>query len=244
MKHIFSKSHTNRERGIEMALDELRVTRNREDYIGACLYVAKNLIDDKSASVLLATFNLITEMLKKLKPQQSSYNQPLVDEILEKMSDYLGHTNEKIRHTVEDAFGNVFPMYHLIGKDSCYRGLTIIGKRDKPPKVLAGRLKALNKLVTDYQLGRDYESVINFAVKYADDKNKDVRTWAIILLASIAGEIGYNRLQPHLKNLRPPIIKSIEEKLDEAGNEPSNFDEKPAKPRTTGKSAREKPQEF
>jgi hypothetical protein len=88
---------------------------------------------------------------------------------------------------VEDAFGNIFPMYHLIGKDSCYRALTIIGKRDKPPKILAGRLKALNKLVVDYQLGKDYETVINYGVKYADDKNNDVRTWAINLLCSISG---------------------------------------------------------
>ncbi len=99
----------------------------------------------------------MTEMLKKLKPQQSSYNQPLVDYILDKMSDYLGHVNEKIRAIVEDAFGNIFPMYHLIGKDNCYRALASIGKRDKPPKILAGRLKALNKLVIDYQLGKDYD---------------------------------------------------------------------------------------
>ena len=55
--------------------------------------MVKNLIDDKIASVLLGCFGLLTEMLKKLKPQHSSYNQPLVDYILEKMSDYLGHTN-------------------------------------------------------------------------------------------------------------------------------------------------------
>ena len=39
----------------------------------------------------------------------------------------------------------------------------------------------------DYQLGKDYESVINFAVKYADDKSSEVRTGAINLLCSIAG---------------------------------------------------------
>jgi len=95
-------------------------------------------------------------MLKKLKPQPSTYYQPMVDYILEKMGDYLGHTNEKIRATADDAYCNVFPMYHLIGKDSCYKALTVIGKRDRPPKILAGRIKALNKIVVDYQLGRDY----------------------------------------------------------------------------------------
>ena len=77
-------------------------------------------------------------------------------------------------------------MYHLIGKESCYRALTVIGKRDKPPKILAGRLKTLNRLVTDYELGGNYESVVQYAVKYADDKNNDVRTWSINLLCAIA----------------------------------------------------------
>lgn len=75
----------------------------------------------------------------------------------------------------------------------------------------------MNKIVREYQLGKDYEDVIKYAVKYADDKNNDVRVAAINLLCSIAAEIGYNSLQPFLKSLRPPIIKSIEEKLDEAG---------------------------
>jgi hypothetical protein len=83
------------------------------------------------------------------------------------------------------------------------------GKREKPPKVLGGRLKMINKIVKEHQLGRDYEDIIKYAVKYADDKNNDVRTGAISVLASIASEITYNALQPYLKNLRPPILKSI-----------------------------------
>jgi hypothetical protein len=67
----------------------------------------------------------------------------------------------------------------------------------------------LTKLIKTYQLGRDYDEVIKYAVKYADDKNNEVRSGAINVLCSIAGEIGYNTLQPSLKTLRPPIIKSI-----------------------------------
>lgn len=51
------------------------------------------MIDDKIASVLISVITLMAEMLKKLKPQTNSYNQPLVDYILEKMADYLGHNN-------------------------------------------------------------------------------------------------------------------------------------------------------
>lgn len=54
-------------------------------------------------------------MMKKLKPQANPHNQPLVDYILEKMGDYLGHINEKIKNVTEDAYGN-FPMYHLTNK--------------------------------------------------------------------------------------------------------------------------------
>jgi len=46
---------------------------------------------------LIAVITLLAEMLKKLKPQPNSYNQPPVDYILEKMGEYLGHNNEKIK---------------------------------------------------------------------------------------------------------------------------------------------------
>jgi hypothetical protein len=81
-----------------MCLDELKTTRNREDYIGACLYVVKHLIDDKIATVLISTMGLMGEMMRKLKPRESTYNQPLVDYILERMADFLGHINEKVKN--------------------------------------------------------------------------------------------------------------------------------------------------
>jgi hypothetical protein len=56
------------------------------------------LIDDKIASVLYAAINLMGEMMKKLKPQANPHNQQLVDYILERIADYLGHINEKIKN--------------------------------------------------------------------------------------------------------------------------------------------------
>lgn len=69
----------------------------------------------------------------------------------------------------------------------CYKALTVLGKRDKPPKILTGRLKMIDTIVGNYQLGKNYEQVINFAVKYADDKNNDVRNSAISLICTISG---------------------------------------------------------
>lgn len=76
-----------------MVANQLKNTRNRQDFIAACLYVIKNLIDDKIASVLYAAINLMGEMMKKLKPQANPHNQQLVDYILQRIADYLGHIN-------------------------------------------------------------------------------------------------------------------------------------------------------
>lgn len=76
-----------------MVLEQLKATRNRQDFIAACLFVVKNLIDDKIAPVFIAATQLMGEMLKKLKPQGSSYNDPMVEYILDKMADNLGHMN-------------------------------------------------------------------------------------------------------------------------------------------------------
>jgi hypothetical protein len=78
------------------------------------------------------------------------------------------------------------PTYQLTNKDVCYDSLTKIGKREKPPKILSGRLKALSQIVGNFQLGKNYDSVIKYAIKYADDKNSDVRNAAIQLICTIS----------------------------------------------------------
>lgn len=116
----------------------------------------------------------------------------------------------------------------MTNKDVCYDSLTRVGKRDKPPKILSGRLRTLSQLVNGFQLGKNHESVIKYAVKYADDKNSDVRNSAIQLICAISNEIGYASMQPFLKGLRPQIIKSIEEKFHEGGGQDDrDHDERP-----------------
>jgi hypothetical protein len=65
------------------------------------------------------------------------------------------------------------------------------------------------KIVSEYQLGKSYEETIVYVVKYLDDKNNDLRTAAINAMVAISNEIGYNALQPFIKNVRPQIVKSI-----------------------------------
>ena len=79
------------------------------------------------------------------------------------------------------------PIYQLTNKDTCYKCLSMTYKREKPPKILTGRLKMISKIVAEYQLGKNYEDTIGYVVKYVDDKNNDVRSAAINALCVIAG---------------------------------------------------------
>lgn len=61
----------------------------------------------------------------------------------------------------------------------------MIHKREKPPKIVAGKLKMIAKIVTEYQLGNNYEDVVNYVVRYLDDKNNDVRGAAMNAICAI-----------------------------------------------------------
>ena len=44
----------------------------------------------------------------------------------------------------------------------------------------------IGKIVSEYQLGKNYEETIIYVVKYVDDKNNDVRTAAINAIVAIS----------------------------------------------------------
>jgi hypothetical protein len=52
---------------------------------------------------------------------------------------------------------------------------------------VAARLRAIEFMVRDFKLGKNFEEVIKYAVKYLDDKNNEVRSAAINLICAIAG---------------------------------------------------------
>jgi hypothetical protein len=128
------------------------------------------MIDDKNISVLLSTLDLFSIGMKKLKPIPVKPITLFIDEILERLSDYLGHPNDKVKRAAEEIYFTL-PSYELTNKEVCYESLTRIGKRDKPPKILTGRLKTLSQLVSSFQLSKNYENIIRYSLKYADDKN-------------------------------------------------------------------------
>lgn len=147
--------------------------------------MVKKLADDKNITVLLSVLDFFAIGMKKLKPPAGNPFSQFIDEILDKINDYLGHSNEKVRRTTEEVYLNL-PTYQLTNKDTCYESLTKQGKREKPPKILTGRLKMLNQLIGNFQMGKSYDTVIKYAIKYADDKNSDVRNTAIQLICTIS----------------------------------------------------------
>lgn len=83
-----------------MAKDELaNGSKNKNQTAEAALYVVKKLIDDKNISVLLGTLDLFATSMRKLKPPGGNPFSQFAEYILDKLNDYLGHSNEKVRRT-------------------------------------------------------------------------------------------------------------------------------------------------
>lgn len=120
------------------------------------LFAIKCVIDDRIASVLIAVLEVFDIFMRKMKPGANSNNLTYAEYIMERICDYLGHANQKIVSISETIYSNL-PVYQLTPKDVCYKCLTMTYKREKPPKIQAGRLKMITKIVNEYQLGKNYE---------------------------------------------------------------------------------------
>ncbi len=75
----------------------------------------------------------------------------------------------------------------------------------------------ISKIIAEYQLGKNYDDIIKYAVKYVDDKNNDIRNAAIGVIVEASKQMGYQQVQGYLKGVRPQIMKTIEEQLEDSG---------------------------
>lgn len=75
----------------------------------------------------------------------------------------------------------------------------------------------ISKIIAEYQLGKNYDDIIKYAVKYVDDKNNDIRNAAIGIIVEASKQMGYQQVQGYLKGVRPQIMKTIEEQLEDSG---------------------------
>lgn len=57
-------------------------------------------------------------------------------------------------------------------------------------------------------------------------------------ILAISNEIGYSAVQPFLKNVRPQVIKAIEQQMQNTeGDNNRNFDDRPIKSKTNPSNA-------
>lgn len=118
----------------------------------ASVFVVRKLMDDKIISVLVGLMDFFGMMMKKFKPAQIGAASKHVQYILEKLGDYIGHNNEKLRETCEDVLVSL-PAHPLTSRDLCY-DLLCEGISSKPPKVVTARLLMLSKMIGKYRLGK------------------------------------------------------------------------------------------
>lgn len=82
------------------------------------------------------------------------------------------------------------------------------------PRIVSGKLSMLSRLIEKYKLSSEVDDIIDFGKKYLEDKNSEVRTAAVNLMVTLSKEMGYENLYQDLENLKPQVIKMIEEKIE------------------------------
>ena len=127
--------------------------------------------------------------MKKFKPSPIGQSTRHIQGILEKLADYLSHNNEKFREECEDVFASL-PAHAITPLPMCYEVLCG-GSRDRPPKATTSRLAMLVRIMDKFPLTESADTVIDFATRYLEDKNSDVRTQAAEVMAKVSQEVGY-----------------------------------------------------
>jgi hypothetical protein len=86
--------------------------------------------------------------------------------------------------------------------------------REKMPRIVTGKLNMLSRLIDKYKISEEVDDLIDFGKRYLEDKNSDVRTAAVNFIASLSKEMGYENLYQDLQNLKPQVIKMIEDRIE------------------------------
>lgn len=77
----------------------------------------------------------------------------------------------------------------MTNKELCYDILcdsTHAAIKDKLPKITVGRLNMLNRIISKYTIGKSEKMILDFCKKFLEDKNSDIRSTAVNLMAKIS----------------------------------------------------------
>lgn len=80
---------------------------------------------------------------------------------------------------------------------------------EKVTKITAGRLNMIAAIIEKYHVSIEVDDLIDFGKKYLEDRNSEVRSAAINVIAKLSKEMGYENIYEDLKTVKPQLIKLI-----------------------------------
>jgi hypothetical protein len=69
-------------------------------------------------------------------------------------------------------------------------------------------------IIEKYHISIEVDDLIDFGKKYLENRNNEVRSAAINMIAKLSKEMGYENIYDDLKSLKPQLIKMIEDKIE------------------------------
>lgn len=186
--------------------------------------VLKRGLSDKVSQIFLSSCQFLQVLLKtlamKLKPEDVKLQlDPIVGAMMEKLSS----------SNVRERDGGMQVLTFLAFDSHVHPSLVPsnllqpLKKKEKDsPLPLKTRAKILLKCVINYGLEDSFAlslgSLTKFIVPHLLHRDAGVRDGMVNLLAGISSIIGVQKLMPHLKDVRPQTMETLQQKLDDVSN--------------------------
>jgi len=139
--------------------------------------------------------------------------------------DRLGDANARVEKTTKDAL-MLLAQSAALGIPACAQHLLRPPQRKTvPPRVLVSRLQLLTALVGDGGVqpesphGLPLDQTVQLAVDWFNNKEADVRTSAVRLVAACHALVGLGRIAGHLQQLRPAQREVFDAEFEAAGRD-------------------------
>lgn len=206
-----------------------------KELFAASCRVLKRGLGDNVSQVFLSSCQFLQVLLKhlamKLKPEDVKLNlDPIVGAMMEKLSS----------SSVRERDGGMQVLTFLAFDSHVHPSLVPsnllqpLKKKDKDsPMPLKTRAKILLKCVINYGLEDSFAlslgALTKFIVPHLLHRDAGVREGMVNLLAGISSIIGVHKLMPHLKDIRPQTMETLQQKLDDVSSGATVF-LKPAQP--------------
>ncbi|CAK0887687.1 unnamed protein product, partial [Prorocentrum cordatum] len=185
--------------------------------------VLRRAIPDKNVQVFLSSAALLQGTLRRTGGRRGA--QPALEPLVPLLVDRLGDANARVEKTTKDAL-MLLAQSAALGIPACAQHLLRPPQRKTvPPRVLVSRLQLLTALVGDGGVqpesphGLPLDQTVQLAVDWFNNKEADVRTSAVRLVAACHALVGLGRIAGHLQQLRPAQREVFDAEFEAAGRD-------------------------